>query len=84
MKMQGQRGFSVAYSSIPQDISGCNMDIDRFLREYGVVLSVTNNALRFLTMQIVSVLQSSIYRESAQANAGVSTRLRGTHRCCGS
>ena len=73
MEMQGRRSFTLAYNSMTQDIAGCNKDIDRFLREYGVVLSFTNDALRFLTMQIASVLQSSIHRETAQANAVVST-----------
>jgi len=41
MKMQGHRGFTLAYNSMTQDIAGCNKDIDRFLREYGVVLSFT-------------------------------------------
>jgi len=73
MKMQGRRSFTLAYNSITQDIAGCNKDIDRFLREYGVFLPFTNDALRFLTIQIVSVLQPSIYRETAQAYAGVSS-----------
>jgi len=73
MQMQGRRGFTLAYKSVTQDIAECNTDIDRFLSEYAVVLSSTNDASRFLTMQIVSVVRSRIHQETAQANAGVST-----------
>jgi hypothetical protein len=84
MKMQGRRGFTLAYKSMTQDIAECNTVIDRFLSEYAVVLSFTNDASRFLTMPIVSVLPPSIHRETVQTNATVSTSLRDTHRCCGS
>ena len=73
MKMQGRRGFTLAYKSITQDIAECNTDIDRFLSEYVVVLSATNYASRFLTMEIVSVVRPRIHQETAQANAGIST-----------
>jgi len=73
MKMQGRRGFTLAYKSITQDIAECNTDIDRFLSEYVVVLSATNYASRFLTMQIVSVVRLRIHQETVQANAGIST-----------
>ena len=73
MKMQGRRGFAFAYKSMTQDIADCNTNIDRFLSEYGVALSFTKDAPRFLTMQPVSVVRSSIHQETAQANAAVST-----------
>ena len=83
MKMQGRRGFTLAYKSMTQDITECNTAIDRFLSEYAVVFSSTNGASRFLTMQIISVLPPSTHRKTAHTNAGVSTSLRDTHRCCG-
>jgi len=49
MKMQGRRGFRLAYTSMTQDIAECNTDIVHFLSEYAVVLSFTKDALRFLT-----------------------------------
>ena len=73
MKIQGRRGFTLAYKSITQDIAECNTDIDRFLSEYVVVLSATNHASRFLTLQIVSVVRPRIHQETAQANTGIST-----------
>ena len=73
MKMQGRHGFTLAYNSITQDIAECNTDIVHFLSEYAVVFSFPNDVSRFLTMRIVSDLQSSIHRETTQANAGVST-----------
>ena len=63
--MQGRRGFKLAYKSMTQDIAECNRDIDRFLSEYAVVLSFSKDASRFLTMQIVPVVRSSIHREAA-------------------
>ena len=73
MKMQGRRGFRLAYNSITQDIAECNTDIVQFLSEYAVVLSFTKYALRFLTTQIVSDVRPSLHQKTAQANAGVST-----------
>ena len=73
MKMQGRRGFAFAHKSMTQDNTDCGTNIDRFLSEYTVVLSFTKDGSRFLTMQIVSAVRSSIHRETAQANAGVST-----------
>ena len=70
--MQGRRGCRVAYDSMTQDITGCHTEVDRFLSEYAVVPSF-KDASRFLTIQIISVLQPSIYRETARANAGVSS-----------
>ena len=72
MKIQGRRGFTLAYKSMTQDIAECNTDIDRFLSEYAVVLSFTNDVSRFLTIQIVLVVRSRIHQETAQANADVS------------
>jgi len=73
MKMQGRRGFRLAYNSMTQDIAECNTDIVQFLSEYAVVLSFTKDALRFLTTQIVSDVRPSLHQKTAQANAGVST-----------
>jgi len=73
MKMQGRRGFTLAYKSMTEDIAECNTDIDRFLSEYAVVFSFTKDASRLLTVQIVPVVRFSIHQETAQAIAGVST-----------
>jgi len=72
MKMQGRRGFRLAYGSTTQDIAECNTDIVQFLSEYMVILSFTTDGLRFLTTQIVTDVQLSLHQKTAQANAGVS------------
>ena len=73
MKMQGRRGFTLAYKSMTQDIAECHTDIVHFLSEYAVILSFTKHALRFLTTQFVSDVRPSLHQETAWANAGVST-----------
>ena len=72
MKMKGRRGFTFACKSMTQDIADCNTDIGRFLSEYAVALSFRKDFSRFLTMQNVSVVRSSMHQETAQADAGIS------------
>jgi hypothetical protein len=38
--MQGRQGFTLAYRSVTQDIVECNADVNNFLLDYAVILSV--------------------------------------------
>ena len=42
MDMQGGRGFTLAYNSVTKDIAGCKTDVNDFLLEYAVVLSLAD------------------------------------------
>ena len=66
--MQERPSFTFAYKSVTKDITECNTNIDRFLWEYGVVLSFTKDASRFLTTQKLSQLyeQAFIKRQLGQ------------------
>jgi len=52
MKMQGRRGFRLAYNSMTQDIAECNTDIVQFLSEYAVY------DLAFIKRQLRQLLAS--------------------------